>query len=129
MLIPGVVALVVVPFRYRMPESPRWLLSKGKIKETNRALGLLGIKPLGSIIETSLYRKKSTLRQFINIPLLIKILFLISIWFLILVQVYASLLLVVEYVNQGYSFSSIYFYKYNWEYWLCGWWTFINFSC
>ena len=105
MLIPGVIAFVVVPFRSKMPESPRWLLSKGKIKETNRSLRLLGIKPLDSVTESDGYTRKSSLHQFINIQLLLKILFLISIWFLILIPVYASLLLVVEYVNQGYSLA------------------------
>lgn len=105
MLIPGVIAFVVVPFRSKMPESPRWLLSKGKIKDTNKSLQLLGIKQLDPLIKNDLNSRKSSLRQFINIQLLLKILFLICIWFLILVPVYASLLLVVEYVNQGYSLA------------------------
>ena len=33
--IPAVVALLLFRLRYDMSESPRWLLSRGRIKETN----------------------------------------------------------------------------------------------
>ncbi|HVD08590.1 MAG TPA: MFS transporter, partial [Nitrososphaeraceae archaeon] len=44
--IPGVIALISLLFSVRMPESPRWLLSKGKFKETNLVLVSLGIRSL-----------------------------------------------------------------------------------
>jgi SP family arabinose:H+ symporter-like MFS transporter len=40
----AVPALVAVVLRSRMPESPRWLMSKGRYDDTKKALGLLGIE-------------------------------------------------------------------------------------
>jgi MFS transporter, putative metabolite:H+ symporter len=114
--IPGVIALISLLFSARMPESPRWLLSKGKFKDTNLVLVSLGIRPLvkegggkeeEGMGKTSFNKEKFglLLRLFKNKQLLFRILFLIAIWFLVLVPIYASLLLVVAYTNHGYSIS------------------------
>lgn len=113
--IPGVIALISLLFSARMPESPRWLLSKGKFKETNLVLVSLGIRPLEKegegkeegMEKTSFNKEKFSLllRLFKNKQLLFRILFLTAIWFLVLVPIYASLLLVVAYTNHGYSIS------------------------
>ncbi len=40
----AVPALIAVVLRARMPESPRWLMAKGRYGDTKNALGLLGIE-------------------------------------------------------------------------------------
>lgn len=40
----AVPAVLAVVLRARMPESPRWLMSKGRYADTQKALGLLGIE-------------------------------------------------------------------------------------
>jgi MFS transporter, putative metabolite:H+ symporter len=46
MALPGVLGFVVILFRAFMPESPRWLMTKGRTKEANKLLLSLGIEPL-----------------------------------------------------------------------------------
>lgn len=104
--IAGTVALISSPFRIQMPESFRWLLAKGKIHQLNSVLMTLGIAPLEANNKTlHPSRKFFSLRTFKNKPVLLRVLFFVAIWFLVLIPVYASLLLVVEYVNQGYSLN------------------------
>ncbi|HET6798957.1 MAG TPA: MFS transporter, partial [Nitrososphaeraceae archaeon] len=104
--IAGIVALISLPFRIQMPESFRWLLAKGKIHQLNSVLMTLGIAPLEANNKTlHPSRKFFSLRTFKNKPVLLRVLFFVAIWFLVLIPVYASLLLVVEYVNQGYSLN------------------------
>ena len=105
MAIAGTVALISLPFRIQMPESFRWLLAKGKIDQINSVLIPLGITPLEANNNTIYSLKKFSLRIFKNRLVLLRILFLVAVWFLVLVPVYASLLLVIEYVNQGYSLN------------------------
>jgi hypothetical protein len=40
--VPGPPALLVVVYRRRLPETPRFLLSKGRIDDANRSLAVLG---------------------------------------------------------------------------------------
>lgn len=101
--IAGIVALISLPFRARMPESPRWLLSRGRLEETNRTLMSIGASPLQAADIDR--RKKQGLRFLRNRQVLLRIVFLSIVWFLILVPIYASLLLVVAYVNQGYTLT------------------------
>jgi putative MFS transporter len=99
--IAGVVALVSLPFRARMPESPRWLLSKGRVGETNEVLKSIGVQPLQS--SELGQREKHSFAFLKNRQTLGRILFLGAVWTLILIPIYASLLLVVAFVNQGYT--------------------------
>lgn len=101
--IAGIVALASLPFRVRMPESPRWLLSKGRLADVNRVLLSMGAGPLQSapLVGTKtqsfkLLKSKSTLAR---------ILLLGTVWVLVYIPIYSSLLLVIEYVNQGYTIS------------------------
>ncbi|HEX6067883.1 MAG TPA: MFS transporter [Nitrososphaera sp.] len=99
--IAGAVALASLPFRVRMPESLRWLLSRGRLDETNRILKSIGSEPL-QLTELD-ERKGHDFRFLKDKKVLLRILLLGIVWFLILIPIYASLLLVVEFVNQGYT--------------------------
>ena len=103
--IAGTVALISLPFRIQMPESFRWLLANGKIDQINSVLVALGITAI-KVDDKAVYPlKKFSFRIFKNRLVMLRILFLVAVWFLVLIPVYASLLLVVEYVNQGYSLN------------------------
>jgi MFS transporter, putative metabolite:H+ symporter len=103
--IAGTVALISLPFRIQMPESFRWLLANGKIDQINSVLVALGITAIKVDDKVVYPLKKFSFRIFKNRLVMLRILFLVAVWFLVLIPVYASLLLVVEYVNQGYSLN------------------------
>ena len=106
--IPGVIALVLLPLRYGMPESPRWLLSKGRIKETSLLLVRLGLPPpIKNQVNdsSSIPQRKNVLRSFNNRKVLSSMSLFAGVWFLILGAGSAANLLVIEYVNQGYTIT------------------------
>jgi putative MFS transporter len=111
MAIPTVVALLLLRLRYSMLESPRWLLSKGRIKETNMVLVKLGLAPIQNqeVIHDSTTiaprKTKMLLHSFNNRRVLSRASLFVSLWFLVLVSGGAANLLVVEYVNQGYTIT------------------------
>lgn len=134
-VIPALFALIL---RMNMPESLRWLISKGKMEEANRLLIKLGLDPItrqGVVnhpeMENATNRVSDVTKEFKqedkkglkslshgankdlsilfrNIVTNRRIVFsrisiLSAIWSLALIPIYASLLLVVEYTNQGYE--------------------------
>lgn len=99
--IAGVVALVLLPFRVQMSESPRWLLSKGRLQEANHVLQSIGVEPLQSAAPGA--GPKHDSRFLRNRKVVRRLVFMTAVWILILLPIYSSLLLVVEYVNQGYT--------------------------
>ena len=136
-VVPALIALIL---RMGMPESLRWLISKGKTKEANRLLIRLGLDPITrhGVVNHSetenTSNKVSDVTKEIgqddkkglnsssrgatkNLSLLFKkfvtnrrlvfgrIFILSAIWSLALIPIYASLLLVVEYTNQGYDIT------------------------
>ena len=106
MAIPAVVALLLFRLRYDMLESPRWLLSKGWIKETSLLLVKLGLPPIqNQEIDSPSIPRRNVLRSFNNIKVLSRMSLFVGVWFLILAAGSASNLLVVEYVNQGYTIT------------------------
>lgn len=98
--IAGVVALITLPFRWQMPESPRWLLSKGRLEEMNRMLASMGLTQLQSAVADIKKRDFSYLK---DRKTLLTMLSLVLVWFLVYIPIYSTFLLVVEYVNQGYT--------------------------
>ena len=99
----GAVALVSLPFRMQMPESPRWLLSKGQLQEVILVLQKIGLQPLQSAPPARGARRG--LRLLKSGTALRRVVFLSAVWFLLLVPIYSALLLVVAYVEQGYTIS------------------------
>lgn len=98
--IAGAVALISLPFRWQMPESLRWLLSKGRIDETNRILKSIGLDNLPAATHEHKKRDFSYLKDRTT---LLRMLSLVLVWFLVYIPIYSAFLLVVEYVNQGYT--------------------------
>jgi len=122
-VIPAFIGLIL---RMKLPESLRWLLSKGKLRETNQALMALGLDPItdrsGADVERYEISARSSsphqrgnnklandsgstssgisvLKRYITT----RVLPLVTVWFLVLIPIYASLLLVTEYVQRGYD--------------------------
>lgn len=106
MAFPAAVAVLLFQLRFSMMESPRWLLSKGRISETNILLMKLGLRPIRDReidSATTTITRRNALHTFNNRKVLSRMLLFVCVWFLILVPSAASALLVVEYVNQGYT--------------------------
>jgi putative MFS transporter len=134
-------ALIALFLRIGMPESLRWLISKGKTNEANRLLIKLDLDPVTRhrtvnhsemenapnkvpevtekrrqdddkkwLISSSRGVNKDLSFLFKNIVTNKRLIFgrlsiLSAIWSLALIPIYASLLLVVEYANQGYEIT------------------------
>jgi MFS transporter, putative metabolite:H+ symporter len=133
-------ALIALMLRMGMPESLRWLISKGKVEQVNRLLVKFGLDPItphggannsGSedtqnkaldiTKEIGQDDNKELNSSIVGVNKSLSILFknivthrrivigrisiLSAIWSLALIPIYASLLLVVEYANQGYTIT------------------------
>jgi MFS transporter, putative metabolite:H+ symporter len=133
-------ALIALMLRMGMPESLRWLISKGKVEQVNRLLVKFGLDPItphgganhsgsedtqnkASDITKEIGQddKKELNSSIVGVNKSLSILFknivthrrivigrisiLSAIWSLALIPIYASLLLVVEYANQGYTIT------------------------
>lgn len=138
--IAAVPALIALMLRMGMPESLRWLISKGKVEQVNRLLIKFGLDPITPggganhsrsedarnkvsdiTKEIGQHDKKELNSSIVGLNKSLSILFknivthrrivvgrisiLSAIWSLALIPIYASLLLVVEYTNQGYTIT------------------------
>lgn len=104
--LPAVVAMLLLWLRYDMSESPRWLLSRGRIKETNALLAKLGLAPIRNpAISSTSRRRGNVLQAFNNRKILSRSTLFVGLWFLILAAGGAATMLVIEYVNQGYTIT------------------------
>jgi len=102
--IPGVVAILLLQLRFSIWESPRWLLSRGRISETNILLVKLGLRPVqDQEINSAATTQRNAWHIFNNREVFSRMSLFVCVWFLILVPSAASALLIVEYVNQGYT--------------------------
>jgi MFS transporter, putative metabolite:H+ symporter len=109
MIIPGIASFLALPFRWHLPESPRWLLSKGQFGKANATLESMGIAKIEySAGRDNPIENEGMLRLFSfyfgrSRHLLLRLILLVAIWSLILVPINASSLLPVTYVNVGYT--------------------------
>ena len=98
-------AIIILPFRTKLPESPRWLVARGKIIKANEVLESFHLSPLDTPEVSAHVSRDSVVKSLWRKESLLRIILLIGVWSFILLPIYASLLLVVEFVNQGLSLS------------------------
>jgi MFS transporter, putative metabolite:H+ symporter len=101
----GLVAIIILPYRTKLPESPRWLIARGKIIKANEVLESFHLAPLDTPEVSAHLLRDSVAKSLWGKESLLRIILFIGIWSFILLPIYASLLLVVEFVNQGLSLS------------------------
>jgi MFS family permease len=94
----AILALVGIVLRFRLPESPRWLISQGRVGEAEeivsdmeqRAMKKLGnLPPVGSELHVHGGEKRATYIEILGNPLYLRrTLLLFSMWFVAFMTVY-----------------------------------------
>lgn len=94
----ALLALVGILLRFRLPESPRWLISQGRVQEADeivtdmeqRAMNKLGsLPPVGSELHIHSGEKHATYTEILGNPLYLRrTILLFSMWFIAFMTVY-----------------------------------------
>jgi putative MFS transporter len=94
----ALLALVGIVLRFRLPESPRWLISRGRVEEADsivtameqRAMKRLSsLPPVGSELHFHAGEKNATYREILGNPIYVRrTLLLFSMWFMAFITVY-----------------------------------------
>ena len=94
----AILALVGILLRFRLPESPRWLISQGRVQEADeivtdmekRAMRkLANLPPVGSELHFHSGEKRATYAEILSNPIYLRrTLLLFSMWFIAFITVY-----------------------------------------
>jgi MFS transporter, putative metabolite:H+ symporter len=94
----AILALVGIALRFRLPESPRWLISQGRIQEADEIVTdmeqratkkLVNLPPVGSELHLHTHEKRTTYTEILSNPMYLRrTLLLFSMWFVAFMTVY-----------------------------------------
>ena len=94
----AILALIGIVLRFRLPESPRWLISQGRVQEADEIVSdmeqravkkLVNLPPVGSELHFHTGEKHATYAEILTNPVYLRrTLLLFSMWFIAFITVY-----------------------------------------